>query len=52
MNVNAIRTRVAAPMLALAQRYPGVFYGGAFVLSFELTTQFDELRVLAHGLLH
>ncbi|MGV2289918.1 phosphatase PAP2 family protein [Trinickia sp. YCB016] len=52
MNVNAIRTRVAAPMLALAQRFPGVFYAGAFVLSFELTTQFDELRVLAHALLH
>ncbi|QCP52597.1 phosphatase PAP2 family protein [Trinickia violacea] len=52
MNVNAIRTRVAAPMLSLAQRYPGVFYGGAFILCFELTTQFDELRVLAHGLLH
>ncbi|WP_206997098.1 phosphatase PAP2 family protein [Trinickia mobilis] len=52
MNVNAIRTRIAAPMLAFAQRYPGVFYGGAFLLTFELTTQFDELRVLAHGLLH
>jgi undecaprenyl-diphosphatase len=42
----------AAPMLAFAQRYPGVFYGAAFVLSFELATQFQELRVLAHGLIH
>jgi membrane-associated phospholipid phosphatase len=52
MNVNAIRTRVAAPMLALARHWPGVFYGAALVLSFELATQFDELRVLAHGLVH
>jgi ABC-type nitrate/sulfonate/bicarbonate transport system permease component len=52
MNANAIRTRIAAPMLAFAQCYPGVFYAAAFLLSFELTTQFDELRVLAHGLLH
>ncbi|TKC85983.1 phosphatase PAP2 family protein [Trinickia terrae] len=52
MNASAIRTHIAAPMLAFALRYPGVFYSVAFLLSFELTTQFDELRVLAHGLLH
>ncbi|NPT59917.1 phosphatase PAP2 family protein [Paraburkholderia elongata] len=52
MNARAIRTRIAAPILAFAQRYPGVFYGAAFLLSFELATQFDELRVLAHGLIH
>jgi membrane-associated phospholipid phosphatase len=52
MSARAIRTRIAAPMLAFAQRYPGVFYGAAFVLSFELATQFQELRVLAHGLIH
>jgi membrane-associated phospholipid phosphatase len=52
MSARAIRTRIAAPMLAFAQRYPGLFYGAAFVLSFELATQFQELRVLAHGLIH
>jgi undecaprenyl-diphosphatase len=50
MNLRAIRTRVCAPVLAFAQRYPGVFYGTAFVLSFELATQFGELRVLAHDM--
>ncbi|MFM0566056.1 phosphatase PAP2 family protein [Paraburkholderia sediminicola] len=52
MNVRPIRTRIAAPILAFAQRYPGVFYGAAFLLSFELATQFDGLRVLAHALMH
>jgi membrane-associated phospholipid phosphatase len=52
MNVRAIRTRIAAPILTFEQRYPGVFYGAAFVLNFELATQVDELRVLAHDLLH
>jgi membrane-associated phospholipid phosphatase len=52
MNARAIRTRIAAPMLAFARRYPGGFYGSAFLLSYELTTQFDELRVLTHGLTH
>ena len=52
MSAGAIRTRVAAPVLALAQHYPAVFYGAAFVLSFELATQFQEPRVLAHSLLH
>jgi undecaprenyl-diphosphatase len=50
MNAPRIRTRVAAPVLAFAQRYPGVFYGLAFILSFELATQFDELRLLVHGM--
>ncbi|SOE98246.1 undecaprenyl-diphosphatase [Burkholderia sp. OK233] len=52
MSARPIRTRIAAPILAFAQRYPGVFYGAAFVLSFELATQFEELRVLAHALMH
>jgi len=50
MSARPIRTRVAAPVFAFAQRYPGVFYGAAFMLCFELTTQFDELRVLVHDL--
>jgi len=52
LNAGAIRTRICAPVLAFAQRSPGVFYGAAFVLSFELTTQFSELRVLAHEMIH
>lgn len=52
MNVRVIRARVAAPVLALARHAPGVFYGAAFILTFELATQFDELRLLAHGVSH
>lgn len=52
LNVRAIRTRLCAPILAFAKYSPGVFFGAAFVLSFELTTQFSELRVLAHELIH
>ncbi|HEX7907610.1 MAG TPA: phosphatase PAP2 family protein [Paraburkholderia sp.] len=52
MNIRAIRTRVCAPILAFAQYSPGVFFGAAFVLCFELTTQFSELRVLAHEVIH
>ena len=48
LNVAPIRTRVAAPVLAFARYRPGLFYALAFVLSFELATQFDEFRVLAH----
>ena len=50
MNLPYVRTRVAAPVLTLARRYPGAFYAMAFILSFELAMQFDELRSLAQGL--
>jgi len=52
MNLPYLRTRGAAPILAIAQRYSGLFYGLAFILSFELATQFDELRELAQGMTH
>jgi membrane-associated phospholipid phosphatase len=45
-----IRKHLAAPVLWLAARLPGVFHALAFMLSFELATQFDEFRVLAHHL--
>jgi membrane-associated phospholipid phosphatase len=45
-----IRTRIAAPVLAITRRYPGVFYALAFILTFELAMQFDELRAMAQGL--
>lgn len=50
LNARPIRTRLAAPVLAFAARYPGTFFAVAFVLSFELTTQFDEVRLLVHGM--
>lgn len=52
MNVPRIRAATARPALAFAARYPGVFFGAAFLLSYELATQFDELRLLAFGLTH
>ncbi len=52
MNVPRLRAATARPFLVLAARYPGVFFGAAFLLSFELATQFDELRLLAFGLTH
>ncbi len=50
LNVTPIRRRLAAPALWFAARYSGVFHALAFLLCFELATQFDELRVLAHYL--
>ncbi|HVW50392.1 MAG TPA: phosphatase PAP2 family protein [Trinickia sp.] len=52
VNVPPIRALVSKPVLAFAERCPGLFYGAAFLLSFELATQFDELRLLAFGLTH
>jgi len=52
VNVPRIRALVSKPALAFAERSPGLFYGAAFLLSFELATQFDELRLLAFGLTH
>ncbi|SMG55004.1 phosphatase PAP2 family protein [Paraburkholderia susongensis] len=42
-----IRIRYATPTLHWIERYPGLSSVLAFVLSFELVTQFDELRRLA-----
>lgn len=50
LNAAPIRKRLAAPVLWLAARLPGVFHALAFLLCFELATQFDEFRVLAHNL--
>jgi undecaprenyl-diphosphatase len=48
LNAAPIRKRVAAPILALARYRPGLFHALAFMLCFELATQFDEFRILAH----
>lgn len=48
MSVRPVRALAAKPVLALARRWPGPFFALAFLLSFELATQFDEIRVIAH----
>ena len=50
MSVRPIRAPIAKPVLAMARRWPGPFFALAFLLSFELATQFDELRVIARYL--
>jgi membrane-associated phospholipid phosphatase len=50
LSAPSIRTRVASPVLAIARYRPGLFHALAFMLCFELATQFDEFRVLAHNL--
>jgi membrane-associated phospholipid phosphatase len=44
----SIRKRIAAPVLAVAGYRPGLFHALAFLLCFELSTQFDEFRTLLH----
>ena len=45
------RERVARPVLDWSVKYQGAFYVGVFLLSFELASQFDELRKLSEFLL-
>jgi membrane-associated phospholipid phosphatase len=40
------RERIAGPVLEWSVKYQGAFYVGIFLLSFELASQFDELRKL------
>lgn len=47
VNQAAIRQRIAVPVLDWSIRYQGIFYAGVFLLSFELASQFDELRRLS-----
>jgi undecaprenyl-diphosphatase len=49
MTRDAIRTRYATPMLRWIQRFPAPAYTLAFLLCFELITQFDELLTLAQS---
>jgi membrane-associated phospholipid phosphatase len=46
------RTFIARPVLHLFERYPGLCYSFAFVFSFELATQFDEIRIMASLFIH
>ncbi|WP_179404727.1 phosphatase PAP2 family protein [Burkholderia guangdongensis] len=52
MTRDAIRTRYAVPIMRGVQRFPGAAYTFAFLLCFELITQFDELLLLAHSARH
>jgi hypothetical protein len=43
---------VMAPIFTLEQKRPDIFYALAFVISFELTVMFDDVRDLVRSLTH
>lgn len=43
---DAVRVRIAAPVLRAFERWPAPSYTFAFILCFELITQFDDVRVV------
>jgi undecaprenyl-diphosphatase len=49
MTRDAIRKRTAAPVLSWTMRFPGPAAMLAFLVCFELITQFDDLLRLAHS---
>ncbi|WP_321785128.1 phosphatase PAP2 family protein [Paraburkholderia sp. J94] len=49
MTRDAVRKRTAAPVLAWTMRFPGPAAMCAFLVCFELVTQFDDLLRLAHS---
>ncbi|MEM5318109.1 phosphatase PAP2 family protein [Paraburkholderia sp. JHI869] len=52
MTRDAVRKRTAEPALRLMTRFPGPAAAIAFLVCFELVTQFDDLLRLAHSALH
>ncbi|MCP3711837.1 phosphatase PAP2 family protein [Paraburkholderia sp. CNPSo 3274] len=52
MTRDAIRKRTAEPALRLMMRFPGPAAASAFLVCFELVTQFDDLLRLAHSVVH
>src|ERR1700738_340483 len=46
MSRDSVRMRFAVPILGWIHRFPGPCYTFAFLLCFELITQFDEIRLL------
>lgn len=50
MNSQLMRSHVAAPIIAMEQRAPAVFYGLLFPILFETATIFHFTRVLRHWL--
>jgi undecaprenyl-diphosphatase len=51
MNRAAFRQRLAAPILSWSAKHEGALHVGIFLLSFELASQFDELRTLSQSVL-
>src|SRR5207244_1362102 len=47
LKVKWLQSRLATPVLALADLKPEVFYVAAFLVSFEMTVLFDDIRVAA-----
>jgi undecaprenyl-diphosphatase len=41
-----VREKIYAPMWILEQRRPGIFYAGAFLITYEIATMFDHVRPL------
>lgn len=52
MTRDAVRARYAVPILRSIQRFPGPCYMLAFLLCFELITQFDEILQLVQSASH
>jgi hypothetical protein len=45
------RAWISRPFLAMAEKHEGLFYVSIFMFSFELTCQFDQIRLLSESLL-
>jgi membrane-associated phospholipid phosphatase len=45
-----VRRRFAAPVLRMINKFPGLGYALAFILCFELITQFDEILLLIRAI--
>jgi membrane-associated phospholipid phosphatase len=47
---DAVRVRIAAPILRWIERFPAPSYTFALVLCFELITQFDDIRIATEAI--
>ena len=47
-----LMARLAAPVLAWGNRHPGAFYAGLFLLTFQVSCMFDDIRTLFSFLFH
>jgi undecaprenyl-diphosphatase len=52
INNSFMRANVALPIVALAQRAPGIFYGLLFPFLYEVSWLFTFTRGLRHAILH
>jgi undecaprenyl-diphosphatase len=52
INNSFIRAHVASPMVAFAERAPGVYYGLLFPYIYEVSSLFNFTRGLRHAILH